>query len=217
MHAKDFRKSCACAALLFFLCVVSCVAACGQQPKPKPEQKAESSPASEPLVPDVGEGWLSFAIQGPEPEPNSDATMFHATYRAEGKVARFDFELNVKPPSADGLQFGRFIAVPGSDASVLLRNLKTTLAAKKLPTTSTRVSELPFAFVLMGNDLSHADDGGMSPDPRGHWTAMKLFIGHEKDDAEVFLNFNTSLHKAEFSIKDEEYGDTLLRYLAKVL
>jgi hypothetical protein len=57
----------------------------------------------------------------------------------------------------------------------------------------------------------------MSPDPRGHWTAMKLFIGHEKDDSEVFLNFNIVLHKGEFSIKDPENGDTLIRYLAKVL
>jgi hypothetical protein len=65
--------------------------------------------------------------------------------------------------------------------------------------------------------MSHDPDGGMSPEPRGHWTAMKLFIGCEKDDAEIFLNINTMLHKGEFSIKDEEYGDTLLRYLAKVL
>lgn len=213
MRAENFRELCACAALIFILCV----AACGQQPKPKsePEQKAEQSPAVEPLVPDVGEGWLAFELQGPE--QRGDATLYHATYRAEGKVARFDFELNSKPPSADGLGFGQFIAVPGSDSSVLLRNLKTTLAAKKLPVRVTRVTNLPFAFILIGNDMSHASDGGLSTDPRGHWTAMKLFIGHEKDDAEVFLNFNTVLHKAEFSIKDEEYGDTLLRYLAKVL
>jgi hypothetical protein len=210
MRAKSFRKAGVFAALMLCLCA----AACGQKTNPNPEPKP-STAAAEPLVPDVGEGWLSFELQGPEERGN--ASIYHATYRAEGKVARFDFELNTKPPSADGLGFGRFIAVLGSDSSVLLRNLKTTLAAKKLSTISPRVGELPFAFILMGNDLSHADDGGMSPEPRGHWTAMKIFIGHEKDDVEVFLNFNTSLHKAEFSIKDEEYGDTLLRYLAKVL
>jgi hypothetical protein len=213
MRAEMTRKSRVWLAAM--LCIFA--VACRQELTPKPKSQPDSKSASEPLVPDVGESWLSFGIQGPEPEPNSDATMFHATYRSEGKVARFDFELNVRPPSADGLGFGRFIAVPGSDASVLLRNLKTTLAAKKLPAGVVRVSELPFAFILLGNDMSHASDGGMSTDPRGHWTAMKLFIGHEKDDAEVFLNFNTSLHKAEFSIKDEEYGDTLLRYLSKVL
>jgi hypothetical protein len=46
---------------------------------------------------------------------------------------------------------------------------------------------------------------------------MKIFIGHEKDDAEVPLNFHTALHKGGFSTKDQESGDTLLRYLARVL
>jgi hypothetical protein len=80
---------------------------------------------------------------------------------AEGFIARFDFELSTKPPSGDGLGFGRFIAIPGSDSSALLCNLKTTLAAKELSAASARVSA-PFAFVLLGNDLSHATDGGMS-------------------------------------------------------
>lgn len=201
--------------LAALLCIFA--VACRQELAPEKKSQPDSKSASEPLVPDVGNGWLSFEIQGPEPEPNSDATMFHATYRAEGKVSRFDFELNSKRPSADGLAFGRFIAVPGSDASVFLRNLKTTLTAKKLPANVVRVSELPFAFILLGNDMSHTPDGGMSTDPRGHWTTLKLFIGHERDQSEVFLNYNASLHKAEFSIKDEEYGDTLLHYLSKVL
>jgi hypothetical protein len=203
-------------AVCIFLLVGLVTAACGHESKPA-QREAQQKAATEPLVPDVGEGWLSFDLLGPEPEERSDATMFHATYRAEGKVARFDFELNTKQPSADGLQFGRFIAVPGSDSSVLLRNLKKTLEAKKLPANTQRASELPFAFILLGNDMSHTSDGEMSPEPRGHWTAMKLFIGHEKDESEVFLNFNATLHKGEFSIKDAEYGDTLLSYLAKVL
>jgi hypothetical protein len=213
MLADVKRRSATWVVLMFCLFA----AACGHESRPVQKSEPEPKVATEPLVPDVGEGWLSFDLQGPESEEHSDATMFQATYRAEGKVARFDFELNTKPPSADGLAFGRFIAVPGSDSSVLLRNLKKTLEAKKLPTKTERASELPFAFILLGNDLSHATDGGMSPDPRGHWTTMKLFIGHEKDDSEVFLNFNTILHKGEFSIKDAEYGDTLLRYLSKVL
>jgi hypothetical protein len=211
MSAEIIRKS-----YLWFATVLCLFAvACGPKSESSPTPEPQAKPVAEPLVPDVGDAWLSFELQGPEDHGN--ATLYHATYRAEGRVARFDFELNIKPPSADGLAFGRFVAVPGSDSLVLIRNLKTTLAAKKLPTGKERVSELPFAFILLGNDMSHDTDGGMSPEPRGHWTAMKLFIGHEKDDAEVFLNINLTLHKAEFSIKDEEYGDTLLRYLAKVL
>ena len=205
------RKASTWLAILFCLSAV----ACGPKPKTEPQPRTETEPVAEPLVPDVGDGWLSFELQGPEEHANT--TLYHAFYRTEGNVARFDFELNTKPPSADGLEFGRFIAVPGSDSSVLLRNLKRTLQAKKLPSNTQRASELPFAFIVLGNDLSHGIDGGMSPDPRGHWTAMKLFIGHETDDSEVFLNFNATLHKGEFSIKDAEYGDTLLRYLAGVL
>jgi hypothetical protein len=213
MPVKITRKSSVWLALTLCLFVF----ACGHESKSEKKSQSESKPAAEPLVPDVGEGWLSFSLIGPEPEPHSDTTRFHATYKAEGKVARFDFELNTKQPSADGLQFGRFLAVPGSDSSVLLRNLKKTLEAKKLPAATQRATELPFAFVLLGNDMSHDPDGGMSTDPRGHWTTLKLFIGHEKDESEVFLNYNATLHKGEFSIKDAEYGDTLLRYLAKVL
>jgi hypothetical protein len=212
MRAEVLRKTLMSVAMAVCLFAI----ACDHESTTKQGLVPRSKIVAEPLVPDVGDGWLSFELQGPETK-QGDTTMFHATYRAEGKVARFDFELNTKPPSPDGLQFGRFIAVPGSDSSVLLRNLKATLAAKKVPTGVERVSELPFAFILLGNDMSHATDGGMSAEPRGHWTTLKLFVGREKDDAEVFLNFNTALHKGEFSIKDEEYGDTLLRHLAKVL
>ena len=37
------------------------------------------------------------------------------------------------------------------------------------------------------------------------------------DEAVVFLNLNPVLGKGKFSIKDSEYGDYLLRELAKVL
>src|SRR5262249_46875494 len=145
------------------------VVACSHEANEEHESKPEPKSVAEPLVPDVGDGWLSFELQGPEPGQSGDATIFLAAFRTEGKVARFDFELNTKPPSADGLGFGRFIAVPGSDSSVLLRNLKTTLAAKKPPIGVVRVKELPFAFILLGNDMSHARDGGMFAEPRGHW------------------------------------------------
>lgn len=46
---------------------------------------------------------------------------------------------------------------------------------------------------------------------------MKIFIGKKDDPAEVFLNFNTVLRKGEFSIKDPDYGDDVLKELAKVL
>jgi hypothetical protein len=178
-------------------------------------QLAEST---EPLVPDVGDGWLSFDLQ-PE-QASGYTTRFHATYRAEGKIARFDIELIETAESGDppvAFTSGKLLAVPGSDASVLLRNLQKTLEAKSLPSKSQRVSELPFTAAILGTHQSHSEDGGFFTKPPGNWTAMKIFIGNKDDPGEVFLNFNTVLRKGEFSIKDSDYGDQVLRELAKVL
>jgi hypothetical protein len=170
------------------------------------------------LVPDVGNGWLSFNL---EPEAQRGKTMpFRATYEAEGKTARFDLEVTAAEPSGDPpitFTSGRFSAVPGSDASVLLRNLRKTLEAKNLPSKSERVKEIPFTAAILGTHQSHAQDGGFFTEPKGNWTCMKIFIGKKDDPAEVFLNFNLVLHKGEFSIKDSDYGDDVLRELAKVL
>ena len=173
---------------------------------------------TEPLVPDVGEGWLSFDLQA---EAQRDNTMrFHARYEAEGKIARFDFELTAAAPSGEppvAFTSGRLLAVPGSDASVLLRNLQKTLKAKNVPSKSERVAELPFTAVVLGTRQSHARDGGFFTQPRGNWTCMKVFLGNKDDTADVFLNFNSVLRKGEFSMKDPDYGDRVLLKLAKVL
>jgi hypothetical protein len=47
---------------------------------------------------------------------------------------------------------------------------------------------------------------------------IKLFLpkgGH--DQGEVFLNLNPLLGKGEFSLKDSDYGDYLLKQFAQVL
>src|SRR5882757_3420994 len=95
MRAEIIRNPYVClATMLCFFAV-----ACGSKPEPSPTPKPQPNPAAEPIIPDVGNGWLSFELQGPEERGN--ATVYHATYRAEGKVTRFDFELNIKPSSAD--------------------------------------------------------------------------------------------------------------------
>ena len=172
----------------------------------------------EPQVPNVGHGWLMFDLQ--TGEQHGKAQRYEATYEAEGKTARFAIELTAADPSGDppiSFSSGKLIAVPGSDASVLLRNLKTTLEAKNLPVGVKRVSELPFTAVILGTHDSHSADGGFFAQPGGNWTVMKIFIGKKDAPADVFLNFNPVLHKREFSIKDPEYGDDVLRELAKVL
>lgn len=173
---------------------------------------------AEPQAPAVGNGWLMFDIQSVS--SNTKVQRYRATYEAEGKVAKFEFEVISKessdfPPVA--FTSGKLISVPGSDSSVFLRNLKTTLEAKALPAAAARVAELPFTAAILGEHQSHAADGGFFTKPSGNWTCMKIFIGKQEDPAEVFLDFNPVLHKGEFSIKDPDYGDDVLRELATVL
>jgi hypothetical protein len=173
---------------------------------------------SEPLVPEVGNGYLMFDLQ--PLEKSGEMPRYDCTFRAEGKAARFQFEVVSRAASADppvAFTSGRIIAVAGSDASVFLRKLRTTLEAKTLPVQPKRVAELPFTAVILGTSDSHSTDGGFFAKPSGHWTAMKIFVGRRDDPAEVFLNFNPVLHKGEFSIKDPEYGDDVLKELARVL
>jgi len=137
--------------------------------------------------------------------------------RESGPVSvRSDFECAFRgPPIA--VTSGRIMAAPGSDASVLLRRLQKTLEAKTVPMRTKRVAEIHFDAAIIGTNNSHAKDGGFFTEPPGNWTAMKIFIGNKNDPAEVFLNFNPILRKGEFSIKDADYGDDVLRELAKVL
>ena len=69
----------------------------------------------------------------------------------------------------------------------------------------------------LGDNLSQALHGGFNADPRGDWTAMKIFIGEREQESEVFVNFKPTIGKGQFSIKDADYADILLRQLAAVL
>jgi len=176
---------------------------------------------SEPIVPVAGDGYLMFDLH--QIAEIGSIRTFNCKYQSDGATALFRFEVDAgQPEPNDGFPpitsgRGKLIAVPGSDSSILLRNLKKTLEAKTLPEHVTHASEIPFTAVIIGTDQSHAQDGGFFTKPSGHWTAMKIFIGKRDDAAEVFLNFNTVLSKGEFSIKDANYGDAVLRELAKVL
>jgi len=148
-----------------------------------------------------------------------------AAYPSQGKTAKFrvDFGSSKTLGAGDSKDFqmrvgeGRFVAEPGSDASVLLFELKKALEAKALPSKVHRLESLPFTFVNIGEDLSQAAGGGFNTSPPGNWTAMKLFIGEGEQEAQVFLNINPVIGKGQFSIKDAEYGDLVLAQLAKVL
>ena len=186
------------------------LASCKQQEKEKP------SPILEPYVADSGS--VGFDI---ESHTSSDGVAsWLCTYSAQGKTARFivQFGSSTRSKSDVPVAFGKgkFIAVPGSDASLLLQALKSSLEAKKLPTDHPRTDSVPFTYATLGENMSR-DANGFGDKP-GNWTAMKLFFNDDGDnESEVFFNFNPVIKKAEFSIKDSDYGDLVLAELAKVL
>src|SRR2546430_8882104 len=160
-----------------------------------------------------------------EPALEPDASVWIGTYRSQGKTARFRFELGPPKTSDEPIPTvrvtsgkGKFTSVNGSEADVLLNDLKIALEARKLPAKVTRVAELPFTYVTFGEHQSQApSDGGFNDKPRGHWIVSKIFIGEGEHECEFFLNFNPIKKKGQFSIKDPDYGDEVLEQLAKVL
>lgn len=156
---------------------------------------------------------------------NGSSQQWMATYVSQGKTARFRIELSPSTAIDDkeSREFdiesgkGSFIAEPGSDASILLANLKKALEAKTIPTKVQRVKSLPFQFVSFGKNQSQGAGGGFNAKPPGNWTPMKIFIGEGEREGEVFLNVNPVIRKGQFSIKDADYGDIVLAQLARVL
>jgi hypothetical protein len=76
-----------------------------------------------------------------------------------------------------------------------------------LPDRVARAQTVPFTFASLGENQL----------PSGRWSSLKLFFGEGEQECEVFLNLNPAIGKAEFSIKDSDYGDLLLAQFAKVL
>ena len=168
-------------------------------------------------------GAVAFDI---EPLPGGNgSTRWLATYSSQGRTARFGIELGSvaaiddKESQAFDIKSGkgRLIAVQQSDASVLLADLKRALEAKVIPANVQWADSLSFEFVSFGEHQSQATDGGFAAKPTGNWTPMKVFIGEGEEEGEVFLNLNPVIKKGQFSSKDHDYGDIVLRQLARVL
>ena len=181
---------------------------------------AQKRETAEVYIPDTNS--VGFDI---EPALEPDASVWIATYRSQGKTARFRFELSAAKTSDYPIPSvrvtsgkGKFTLVNGSENDVLLNDLKIALEAKKLPTKVIRVAEVPFTYVTFGEHQSQApSDGGFNDKPRGHWTVSKIFIGQGEHECEFFLNFNPITMKGQFSMKDPDYGDEVIAQLAKVL
>jgi hypothetical protein len=202
-----------------FLCCLGalmfCVTGC------RGHSSAQAAGSVEPYISDPN--TVGFDIS---PLPSNDRSRrWLATYSDQNKTAKFTIEIGPSAPmdseANGGLKMssgsGAILAVADSNASTMLVALAKALEAKHVPAHIQRASRLPFTYVILGESNSQAGGGGFSAKPTGNWTAMKIFIGDEKDEAEVFLNFNPVSRKAQFSEKDIDYGDTVLAKLATVL
>ena len=202
-----------------FLCCLGalmfCVTGC------RGHSSAQAAGSVEPYISDPNTVGCDIS-----PLPSNDRSRrWLATYSDQNKTAKFTIEIGPSAPmdsKADGgLKMssgsGAILAVADSHASTMLVALAKALEAKHVPAHIQRASRLPFTYVILGESNSQAGGGGFFAKPTGNWTAMKIFIGDEKDEAEVFLNFNPVSRKAQFSEKDIDYGDTVLAKLATVL
>jgi len=199
-----------------FLAVILLFMSGCTRPASKPKGRT-----AEPYV--SASGSVGFDISPTESKDGS--VRLRATYQSPGKLAKFVIEFgptrNVDYKDSNdfpiGTGKGRFVAEPGSDASALLSDLQKALEAKTIPANVHRAQELPFTFANIGDNLSQAPDGGFNANPPGGWTAIKIFIGEGEQESEVFVNFNKAIGKGQFSIKDADYGDLVLKQLATVL
>jgi hypothetical protein len=192
--------------LFLILLLLRCVA-CTQNPK-------YPVPSEEPYT--KVEGAVGFDIKEVENAPRT----WDATYSSGGKTARFRIEFDTAKPS-NGDKYlvssgsGKLLREPNSDSKEFLVELAKALEAKKFPKNVENAQAIPFEYVIISSNLSRAADGGLNGSPKGNWAAAKLFFGN--DQGEVFLNLNPVLGKAEFSIKDPDYGDFVIGELAKIL
>ena len=181
-----------------------------------PKSGTPPGPVTKPY--DDTEGSVQFDIK--PLQSKAGAAQWAATYSAGGKTAKFRIELGPTSPINDASFSissgkGRFLSEPGSDASILLADLKKALEAKTTPNKVGRVASLPFEFVILGKEQLRSADGSFSGNPPGEWVDMKVFLAN--GEGEVFLNLNPTSNKGEFSIKDVDYGDIVIGELAKVL
>jgi hypothetical protein len=175
---------------------------------------APAAPPEEIYAPATGAVGLDIIRMG----NGEGAARWLATYSDGNSTTKFQIEFERATAANSSLLAsgkGKFVALPESDPTALLDTLQKALQARHRPNNVQKADALPFEYAVLGDNQSRSPDGGFRGSPKGNWTATKLFLAN--DQAEVYFNFNPVIHKAEFSIKDRDYGDRVLAELAKVL
>ncbi|MFT4181624.1 MAG: hypothetical protein QM636_06860 [Rhizobium sp.] len=119
-----------------------------------------------------------------------------------------------KPSGPISFSRGAFRHVPGSRPTQFFEHLAKALAANAPGAANAKLETLPFGMAFLRAATARLPGGGFGGGP-GNWYATKLFLGEA--EAEVYFNFNLVSGEAEFSMKDSDYGNTVLSELSKVI
>jgi len=158
-----------------------------------------------------------------EPVKNKK-NLFKALYIKNKVKGGFLFSLNLKKRDSKGIAFTHIIFKPlkGSQNSYLIKDLSDILQNKNKPGKTITVKELKKVCAIMGSNLTresgnHTIAGTFTSDKKGNWHAMKIFLGDEYKEAEIYFNINVSQGIGEISTKDSEYGNKAMKELLKIL
>lgn len=150
---------------------------------------------------------LAFGIIALPSGSNADVLALMASYGAGDSETKFVIEFQSE-------SHGVFRHVPGSHPARFFETLEKTLLASAPRFSEKKQQTLPFDSVFLGPPTMRAPGGGFGGGP-GDWYTTKLFLG--QDQSEVYFNFNLVSGEAEFSCKDEDYGNAVLSELSKVI
>lgn len=162
--------------------------------------------------------YVQFKVAAsPSTGANSGRSEWLATYDSPHGQARFLISFQGSfSQSAVSIANGTIQRVSGSQPQAFLEQLARALGAKGKVPSAKRANRLVFDTVILGAQQTRiAPEGGFVSKPPGNWIVTKLFLANGA--GEVYLNLNLKDGVGEFSMKDEEYADVVLRELASVL
>jgi len=159
-------------------------------------------------VTDGRPGSLAFKITWLPVKSDADDLILTASYGDGDDQTKFAIELQSE-------SHGRFRHLSGgARPTQFISDLGKALEASDPRLSDAKQDTLGFDIAFLGPPTVRSSGGGFGGGP-GDWYTTKIFLG--EDQAEVYFNFNLVTGEAEFSIKDESYGNAVLSELSKVI
>lgn len=107
-----------------------------------------------------------------------------------------------------------FYTVPGYSPQALLGALARAHGNPDSFRLGAPVDSMRLDVALLAVGAARSSDGAFGRTGTGTWVAAKLFFAD--DEGELYLNLNPPRGEAEFGVKDEEYGATVLREISRL-